>query len=244
MSGSHEGRFATTQWSLVLEAGRRSAPDADAALARLCEAYWFPLYVFARRHGSSPDDAADQTQEFFSQLIEKSFLETADPERGRFRTFLLTIFQRFLAKEFNRQQTVRRGGRIGHLSLDFKGGEERYADSLAGPQTAEAIFEREWALTLLTRVVNQLQSEYATKGKGELFERCRSFLAGAGGEGGYTETAAALRMSEGALRVAVHRLRERYRELLRREVGGTMTDPDAIDDELNQLRRAIRGEIG
>ncbi len=226
----------------MLEAGRRSAPEADAALEMLCRAYWFPLYAFARRRGYSPDDAADLTQEFFSRLIEKSFLESANPERGRFRTFLLTIFQRFLAKEFDRSQAIKRGGGLAHLSIDFDDGEMRYAGGLTDEQTPERIFERQWALTLLQRVVDQLRTEYRSKGKGKMFEQCRSFLVGSAAAIGAAGTARNLNMTEGALRVAIHRLRERYRELLRIEVAGTIADETTIDDELLQLRRAIQGE--
>ena len=242
MEQSSHQHFATTHWSLVLEAGRRSAPEADAALEMLCRAYWFPLYAFARRRGYSPDDAADLTQEFFSRLIEKSFLESANPERGRFRTFLLTIFQRFLAKEFDRSQAIKRGGGLTHLSIDFDDGEMRYAGGLTDEQTPERIFERQWALTLLQRVVDQLRTEYRSKGKGKMFEQCRSFLVGSAAAIGAAETARKLNMTEGALRVAIHRLRERYRELLRIEVAGTIADETTIEDELLQLRRAIQGE--
>jgi len=242
MEQSSHQHFATTHWSLVLDAGRRSAPEAEAALEMLCRAYWFPLYAFARRRGYSPDDAADLTQEFFSRLIEKSFLESADPERGRFRTFLLTIFQRFLAKEFDRSQAIKRGGGLTQFPIDFEDGEMRYADSLTDEQTPERIFERQWALTMLQRVVDQLRTEYLSKGKIELFEQCRSFLVGSRATIASAETASKLNMTEGALRVAIHRLRERYRELLRSEVAGTIADETTIDDELLQLRRAIQGE--
>ncbi len=242
MAFSSQQRFATTQWSLVLEAGRRSAPEADAALETLCAAYWFPLYAFARRRGYSPDDAADLTQEFFSRLIEKSFLASADPERGRFRTFLLTIFQRFLAKEFDRDQAMKRGAGLTQLSIDFHDVELRYADSLTDEETPERIFEKQWALILLQRVFDQLGAEYAAKGKGDLFSQCRRFLATSTTEVSYKETAQSLNMSEGALRVAIHRLRERYRELLRAEIAGTIADDAAIDDELISLRRAVGGD--
>ncbi len=226
----------------MLEAGQRTAPEAAAALEMLCRAYWFPLYAFARRRGYSPDDAADLTQEFFSRLIEKSFLESADPERGRFRTFLLTIFQRFLAKEFDRSQAIKRGGGLTQLSINFDDGEVRYAGGLMDEQTPVRIFERQWALTLLQRVVDQLRTEYHSKGKGELFEQCRAFLVGSAAAISSAETARTLNMTEGALRVAIHRLRERYRELLRIEVAGTIADETTIEDELLQLRRAIQGE--
>ena len=242
MENSSNRHFATTQWGLVLEAGRRSAPEADAALEALCRAYWFPLYAYARRRGYAPEDATDLTQEFFARLIEKSFLESANPERGRFRTFLLTIFQRFLAKDFERAQAEKRGGGRTILSLDFDDGELRYASELLDGQTAERIFERQWALTLLGRVVEQLRAEYVTRGKSELFEQCRSFLVNSATVAGYADMAKTLSMTEGALRVAVHRLRERYRELLRTEIAGTIAADQTVDDELCQLRRAIQNE--
>jgi len=242
MENSSNRHFATTQWSIVLEAGRRSAPEADAALEALCRAYWFPLYAYARRRGYAQEEATDLTQEFFSRLIEKSFLESADPTRGKFRTFLLTIFQRFLANEYDRARAEKRGGGKQILSLDFDDGETRYASELVDEQTAERIFERQWALTLLGRVVDQLRAEYVARGKTDLFEHCRSFLVSPAMSAGYAELAATLNMTEGALRVAVHRLRERYRELLRSEVAATIADDQTVDDELNQLRRAIQNE--
>lgn len=239
---SQSQRFGTTQWSLVLEAGTRSSPEADTALAQLCSVYWMPLYSFARRNGYSRDDAADRTQEFFSRLIEKSFLQTADPQRGRFRTFLLTLFQRFLAKEFEKERAVKRGGTSTILSFDFVGAETHCDSILTDGQTAEHVFEQQWAMTLLHRVVNNLQEEYLAKGKGELFEYCRVFLNAGSGDKAYSDVAQELRMSEGALRVAVHRLRERFRELLRREVAGTVASEQEVDDELIALRKAIAGQ--
>jgi DNA-directed RNA polymerase specialized sigma24 family protein len=241
MQPSFPRQFVTTRWSLVLEAGTRSAPDADQALESLCRAYWFPLYAFARRRGYQCDDAADRTQEFFSCLIDKSFLESADPAKGRFRTFLLTIFQRFLVNEHERNNAVRRGGGRLHFSLDVSEGETRYQDCMINSESPERIFEREWALTLLDRVIKQMQDEYSAKNKSDLFDECREFLIGSD-SGRYDELAARLRMSEAALRVAVHRMRERYKDLLRREIAETLAGPSSIDDELNELRRAIRGD--
>lgn len=234
--------FATTRWSLVLNAGQQASAESAKALETLCSAYWFPLYAYARRRGYAADDAADLTQEFFLRLFEKQFLESADPERGRFRTFLLTIFQRFLLNERDRDHAAKRGGGLKPLTLDFESREHLYAASLTDGQTAERIFERQWAMTLLSRVVEQLRAEYLEKNKLSLFENCRTFLIGSANAGGYSTVAAALNMSEGALRVAVHRLRERYRELLRQEVSCTIEDGGTIDDELNSLRLAIREE--
>jgi DNA-directed RNA polymerase specialized sigma24 family protein len=236
---SQNRRFATTQWSLVLEAGNRNTPEADQALCELCAAYWMPLYSFARRKGYSPEDAADRTQEFFSRLIEKSFLATADPQRGRFRTFLLTLFQRYLANEFEKDRAIKRGGTSTIMALDFDQAEAQCSTVLSDDQTAERVFEQQWAMTLLHRVVGLLNEEYLSRGKGELFERCRIFLNGGSGDGAYFQVARDLKMSEGALRVAVHRLRERFRGLLRQEVAGTVTCEQEVDDELLALRNAI-----
>ncbi len=241
MTASQYRQFVTTQWSLVLEAGNRHAPEADQALSELCAAYWMPLYSFSRRKGYSPEDAADRTQEFFSRLIEKSFLATADPQRGRFRTFLLTLFQRFLVNEFEKDRAIKRGGASTILALDFDRAESQCSTALSNDQTAEKVFEQQWAMTLLHRVVGLLSEEYLSKGKGELFERGRIFLNGGSGEGAYVEAARDLKMSEGALRVAVHRLRERFRALLRQEVAGTVASEQEVDDELMALRRAISG---
>jgi RNA polymerase sigma-70 factor (ECF subfamily) len=241
VTASQNRRFATTQWSLVLEAGNRNAPEADQALSELCAAYWMPLYSFARRKGYSTEDASDRTQEFFARLIEKSFLATADPQRGRFRTFLLTLFQRFLAKEFEKGRAIKRGGASTILAFDFDGAESQWSTVLSDDKTAERIFEQQWAMTLLHRVVGLLNEEYRSKGKGELFNRCRIFLNGGSSDGAYVEVARDLKMSEGALRVAVHRLRERFRGLLRQEVAGTVASEQEVDDELMALRRAISG---
>jgi RNA polymerase sigma-70 factor (ECF subfamily) len=241
MDKSQHKRFVTTQWSLVLEAGNRAAPEAEQALADLCSVYWMPLYSFARRRGYSRDDAADQTQEFFSRLIEKSFLKTADPQKGRFRTFLLTLFQRFLANEFEKDNAIKRGGGTTHISFDPDLAESQCSTVLSDDQTPERIFEQQWAMTLLHRVVTRLSDEYSSKGKGELFERCQMFLTGGSSGAVYSDVARDLKMTEGALRVAVHRLRERFRELLRLEVAGTIEDERDVDDELMFLRQAAGG---
>ncbi len=224
----------------MLEAGHRSSPASDGALAELCETYWYPLYAYVRRRGHSVADAKDATQAFFAHVLEKGSLVAADPQRGRFRSFLLTALKNFLADEHDRRQTQKRGGGVRHLSLDFDSGEQRYQFEPVDSWTPEKVFERRWALTLLDQVVEQLQREYHERGKGELFDQCRGHLVGAGPE--YAELTETLQMSEGSLRVAVSRMRGRYRELLRREVAATLANPDAADDELETLRRAIRGE--
>jgi len=237
---SQRANFATTHWSLVLEAGHRSSPDSAEALASLCGIYWYPLYAFVRRRGASSTDAKDLTQEFFVHLLEKQSLQAADPNRGRFRSFLLTAFKNFLSKQHERDQAQKRGGDIKHLSIDFESGEQRYQFEPADDWTPEKIYERRWALTLLDHVIVQLQQEYDRDNKAELFEQCKGHLTGAGAD--YEEAANLLGMTEGALRVAVHRMRSRYRALLKAEVATTLDDPEIVDDELETLRRAIRGE--
>jgi len=239
-SSVRQANFATTHWSMVLDAGDRASPDSDDALANLCATYWYPLYAYVRRKGQSASDAKDATQEFFAHVLEKGSLGAADPDRGRFRSFLLTAFKNFLADEYDRRQTQKRGGRVSLLSLDFDAGEARYRFEPADHWTPEKIYERRWALTLLDQVVVQLQQEYHDGGKGVLFDRCKGHLVGSGPS--YDILATALEMSEGSLRVAVSRMRARYRELLKREVAATLADPEVADDELETLRRAIRGE--
>lgn len=233
-------RFASTRWSIVLAAGQRSSPDAAAALQVLCETYWYPLYAWARRRGFSRDDARELTQEFFVRLLEEDFLRSADQDKGRFRTFLLTVFQRFATKQRIREQAVRRGGACRHLSLDFDDGERRYLLEPAHEVTPEVLFDRQWALILLDRVMGRLSHEYAERGKSALFEALRESLT-PGTNGPRSATVAAdLRMTEGAVRVAVHRLRERYRALLREEVAATIDDGASVDEELQLLRKALR----
>lgn len=234
--------FATTRWSIVVSAGHQSSPDADTALETLCRTYWYPLYAFARRRGSSPEDAADRTQEFFSRLLEKEYLASADREKGRFRAFLLTMFKRFLSKEREREQARKRGGGWKRLSIDVEAGERRYGHEPADDWTPEALYERRWALTLLEQVIERLQRDYEAKGKGRLFELCKPFLTGTGAGPPYENIARDLDMNETAVRVAVHRLRDRYRELLTREVAQTITEEGAVDEELNYLRSAVRGK--
>ncbi len=237
-----EARFATTQWTVVLQAGRRPSPDADQALESLCRTYWYPLYAYVRRRGYSAEDAADLTQEFFARLLEKNFLQTADRQRGRFRSFLLTVFGRFLAQQRQRRRAQKRGGGRRQLSIDFQVGEKRYQFEPSDDWTPERVYQRRWALTLLDRVVTQLGQQYAAKDQIALYEHCHTYLTGSSGEPTYAETAEKLQMSEGAVRVAVHRMRKRYRELLRAEVAQTVDDPETVDEELETLRGALRGE--
>jgi DNA-directed RNA polymerase specialized sigma24 family protein len=232
------GQFATTRWSLVLAAGRRAEPGADRALAALCEAYWYPLYAHARRRGLDAGSAEDRVQSFFARLLEKDGLAVADPRRGRFRGFLLAAFGHFLANEWDRERAIRRGGGHAVLSLDFAGGEARLGREPADERTPERVFDRLWALSVLDRALGRLREEYESGGKGRLFDELKPALAGDRSTP-YADLAGRLGMSEGAVKMAVHRLRGRCREVLREEVAETVGSPEEVDDELRQLFAAL-----
>jgi RNA polymerase sigma factor (sigma-70 family) len=232
-------RFPTTHWSRVVRAGAPDDPGARAALDGLCRDYWYPLYVFARRQGLSPEDACDLIQGFFADLIERGDLTAADRERGRFRAFLLTCCRHYLAHRREHDRALKRGGGRGHVAIDLLDAEGRYGREPAHDLTAERLFERRWALALLEKVLMRLGSEMAGAGKGVLFDRLRPTLEGDGQAKPYREIAASLGMSEGAVKVAVHRIRARYRELLREEVAHTLADPAETDAELAELLTAL-----
>jgi RNA polymerase sigma factor (sigma-70 family) len=236
---SSPARFPTTNWSRVVRAGDPADPEARAALEGLCRDYWYPLYAFARRRGLSPDDACDLIQGFFADLIERGDLTAADRERGRFRAFLLTCCSHYLAHRREHDRALKRGGGRGHVAIDLLDAEGRYGREPAHSLTAERLFERRWALALLENVLTRLGSEMASAGKAVLFDRLRPTLEGDGQAGPYREIAASLGMSEGAVKVAVHRLRARYRELLREEVAHTVADPAEVDAELAELLTAL-----
>lgn len=242
---SQRGRapFAPTRWSVVLAAADRQSPSARDALQALCETYWYPLYAWARRSGKSADDAAELTQEFFARLLENQLLDRADPQRGRFRSYLLTAFKRFLINEYDRTQAARRGGGRMPISIDVGVGEQRYAFEPADNWTPEAIFERRWALTLLERTLARLQQEYEDRSRGELFRLCRGHLAAGEQAASCREIAAQFRITEAAVRVAIHRMKTRYRELLAEEVSATIDENDSIVEEMKGLQRAIQGKI-
>jgi RNA polymerase sigma-70 factor (ECF subfamily) len=230
-----DGRFATTRWSTVLAAGRRDSPEASESLARLCQTYWFPLYAYVRRRGYRPDDAHDLTQTFFVRLIEKEWLAAADRTKGRFRAFLLTAMKHFLADEWDRERARKRGGGRAPLPLPLDTAEARYAREPADLETPDRIFERRWALALLDEVVGRLRSEYARDGRAALFEALHPCLVGERTAQPYAELARTLGSTEAAVKSAVHRLRGRYRKMLRDEVASTLDDGAAVDDELRHL---------
>lgn len=232
-------RFPTTHWSRVVRAGDPDDPEAFAALDGLCRDYWYPLYAFTRRQGLSPEDACDLIQGFFADLIERGDLAAADRERGRFRAFLLTCCRHYLAHRREHDRALKRGGGRRHVAIDLLDAEGRYGREPTHDLTAERLFERRWALALLEKVLTRLESEMAIAGKGVLFDRLRPALEGDGQAKPYRDIATALGMSEGAVKVAVHRLRARYRELLREEVAHTVADPADVDAELAELLTAL-----
>jgi RNA polymerase sigma factor (sigma-70 family) len=231
--------FATTRWSVVAAAGGGPSPEAREALAELCRAYWYPLYAYARRRSASADDAREQTQEFFARLLEKEYLQAADPRRGRFRSFLLTAFKRFLAHERDRAHAQKRGGGRPVLPLDFRAGEALYHREPADRATPEGVYERRWALTLLEQTLARLRQELVSAGKERLFECLKGTLTGEDA-GPYARAGEELGLSEQAVKVAVHRLRKRYGELLRAEIAQTVATPEEVEDELRDLFAAVR----
>jgi RNA polymerase sigma-70 factor (ECF subfamily) len=232
-----EGRpvFVTTHWSVVLSARQKDSPQSAAALETLCRTYWYPLYAYVRRQGHSPPDAQDLTQEFFARLLQKDYLKAAEREKGRFRTFLIVALKRFLANEWDRLRAQKRGGGQSLLSLDTELAEQRYRVEPVEGATADRIFERRWALTLLDRTMTRMREEFAAAGKAGEFGPLKTCLTAERGEISYAEIAAALGMSEGAARVAVHRLRKRFREVFREEIAHTVSTPEEIEEEVRYL---------
>src|SRR5271154_4533820 len=226
-------QFPTTRWTLVVAAGDPRRKEARSALASLCENYWYPLYAFLRRRGYPVEQAQDLTQEFFMRVLEGRYLDRADPERGRFRSFILTSLKFFVADEEDRQRARKRGGGA-LVPLEFPSGEERYQREPAHDETPERVFERRWALSVLDRVVERLRNEFVQHGRPEHFERLKVFLLGQS-DAPYAALAHEMNTSEGALKVAVHRLRKRYRELFRQEIADTVADPVDVESELRFL---------
>jgi RNA polymerase sigma-70 factor (ECF subfamily) len=232
--------FVTTHWSLVQSAGRNDTTQAQASLARLCELYWFPLYAYVRQRGYSPEDAQDLTQEFFARLLRQGTLAQADPARGRFRSFLLASFNHFLGHEWEKARALKRGGGEPVVSLDLAVAEQWYALEPVDPRTPDQVFETRWALALLQAVLDRLENEYCQEGKQELFAVLQGTLTGTRETQPYAVLADRLKLTEGAVKVAVHRLRKRYRELLRAEIASTVGRPEDAEAELKDLFAALR----
>jgi RNA polymerase sigma-70 factor (ECF subfamily) len=224
----------------VLAAGDSSVVGAQSALEKLCRAYWYPLYVFARRQGNSPEDAQDLTQDFFARLLGKNYLSKADPDRGRFRTFLLRSLKNFLVNEWKRAGRLKRGGDKEFVSIDTNAAEDRYAAEAPEEFNPDAEYERRWAVNLVEQVLSTLRREFNAADKAQLFEELKGFIWGDKTTASYAEIAEHLKLSETNVKVAVHRLRQRFRELLRTEVAHTVSRPEDIDVELRHLISVLK----
>ena len=235
---NHRAVFVTTHWSVVLAVGAAQTTHAQQALSHLCHSYWYPLYVYVRRRGLNPHDAEDLTQEFFARLLRKDFLSHVTREGGRFRSFLLKSLNRFLTDEWKRARAQKRGsGKL--ISLDVASAESRFQIEPADAHTPETLYDRTWALTLLSGTFNRLREEYVRNGKGPLFDELKFCLTGERSAIPYTELADRLKVPENTLKTMVHRLRKRYRELLREEVAQTVDSSEEIEEELRSLFRAL-----
>jgi RNA polymerase sigma-70 factor (ECF subfamily) len=233
--------FRTTHWSVVLAAGGLESPDAQAALARLCQTYWYPLYCCVRHRGHCPEDAQDLTQAFFAKLLEKNQIALADPARGRFRTFLLRSLENFLRTQHRDATAQKRGGGREIVSWDAQTAEERYASEPKEAASPDALFDRQWAGAVLEEVLTRLRREFSTSGRTELFEALEPHLWGDETSTPYPQIGQALDMTVVAVRVTLHRLRQRFHELLRTEVAHTVGEATEVDDELQHLRQALAG---
>jgi len=230
-------QFPTTRWTLVVAAGDPQRKEARSALVSLCENYWYPLYAYLRRRGYPTDHAQDLTQEFFMRVLEGRYIDRADPEKGRFRSFILTSLKFFVSDEEDRHRALKRGGGV-LVPLEFSAGEERYQREPAHNETPERIFERRWALSVLDRVVERLRNEFVNHGRPEHFDRLKTFLLGQS-DAPYAALALEMNTSEGALKVAIHRLRKRYRDLFRQEIADTVVDPAEVEPELRYLAAVL-----
>ncbi len=237
----HAQRFATTRWSIVLAAGHDFSLESRRALESLCETYWFPVYTYVRRLVSGVEDAQDLTQGFFAHLLDKDAIAKAQPDRGRFRAFLLTALKNFLANERQKARAEKRGGGKAPLSLDFESGESRYQIEPSHELTPEAQFERRWVLTLLDQVLNSLRIELAEAGKESQFEKLKGALVGEMTNADCEQAAEALGITSAAAKQAAYRMRKRYRELFRLEVARTVADDSEVDDEIGRLLETLSG---
>ena len=224
---------------MVLNAGRRDAPEAEAALEELCRTYWYPLYAYVRRHGHTREEAEDLTQEFFARLLDKNYLEGLQRDQGKFRAFLLAALKHFLANEWDRATRKKRGGDVTFLSLDWQDAETRYQIEPEDTLSPDKLYDRLWAVTLLERVITRLREENNAAEKSKLFDALSPFLTVGKSAIPYAEAADKAGLTEPAARVAVHRLRRRYRELLRDELAQTLSDPAQVDEEMRALFTAF-----
>jgi RNA polymerase sigma factor (sigma-70 family) len=231
--------FETTHWSLVLAAGGADSAAAHSALAALCESYWYPLYAYIRRWGATPDDARDLTQGFLTSLLERQDFKGLSQERGRFRAFLLASLRHFLANEMAKRRSQKRGGGIAAVPLMFQDAEERYLIEPVDSATPETLYERRWALTVIDRVLTGLRRESEAEGRTAEFDAIKACMLGRAAAGSYTAIAAQLGISEGAVRVAVYRLRRKFQSSLKHDIAETVSTPDQVEDEIRYLIRAL-----
>ncbi len=242
-SASGSDRFRTTSWSMVLAARDKpvgtDSTDWHESLESLCGTYWYPLYAFLRRKGYSPDDSQDLTQDFFATLIEKDFLKAIDPERGRFRWFMMDAIKKFAASWNAAQSAQKRGGDRKILSLEFEKGENRYQREPVDGWTAEKLFDRRWALALLDNAMSTLQEQYRATGKQRHFEALKIFLTPDSSPPAYADVAQELDLSLTAVKVAIHRLRDKYREVVLQQVADTLDNNELLEDEFDRLLNSI-----
>ncbi len=229
----------TTHWSVVLSARQPDSPQATEALETLCRTYWYPLYAFVRRQGCSPQDAQDLTQEFFARLLEKNYLKSAQEQKGKFRTFLLVALKRFLANDWDRRHAQKRGGFAPVISIDEAWAESRFAAEPVAEGQPDQQFDRQWAMTLLDQTMKRLEEEYVSTGRAKLFQALRGLLVKEASALPYAEVAAGLRLTEAAVKMAVHRLRGRYREILKEEIAATVSSPEEVEAEIQHLFSAF-----
>jgi RNA polymerase sigma-70 factor (ECF subfamily) len=233
--------FVTTHWSVVLAAGRSDTTHSRDALGRLCQTYWYPLYAYVRRRGHSAHDAQDLTQSFFAYLLEKQSIASADPQRGRCRSFILTAMNNFLGQEWEKSRAQKRGGGSEVFSLDLAQAEQRYDLEPATSETPDKDFDKKWALALLESVMLQLEAEYKRDNKSDLFNALKQTLTGSRESQPYADLAQTLDMTEAAIKVTVHRLRKRYRGLLQAEIANTVSSADEVKEEMRHLFTALVG---
>ena len=231
--------FDTTEWTVVLEAADSEASNFQEALGVLCETYWYPLYAFIRRRGYDRAQAEDLLQGFFARLLDKGDLRMADPNRGRFRTFLLVSVKNYIANQHDHERALKRGGGLTHMSLDFDDGEHRFSFEPPDLHTPEEVYERRWALTHIDHALGRLKEEMEQAGHDRRYELLHEFLTESRPDLSYTDAAAALELKEGAARVAVHRMRKRFGEILREQVAQTLADRRGVDEEMRHLLEVV-----
>jgi RNA polymerase sigma factor (sigma-70 family) len=246
LAGAQAGQFRTTNWSVVLLSAQTQLPGSQSALADLCRLYWYPLYAFVRRRGYSAPDAEDLTQGFFLSLLARKSLRKADPEKGKFRSFLLASLKNYLIDAFDRTNSVKRGGHIEFVGLDLESGEERYLGEANSALNAESAFDARWAATLLTHVMDRLREEHISHRKVATFNILQPFLDPANSQElpSYEEVARQLQISLGAAKTLIHRFRKRHSEILREEVSRTVSDSAAVDEEIHALCEALIASDG